>query len=277
MYNYSPARAPEPANTAGGWYADPSGQHQYRYWDGFAWTSAVSDDGVRSDDMPVQDPRPERNGKSRVGGFMTSLPGFLTGIAALITAGGTIILSTKDDPAPSAPLVAAAEDLGVDIQDEPDSAPAYSDYMTVSDETGTIVVDVPVEWSDVDDTLLPIDDGTSIPDVAASPDLDAAQGYGAPGVEVSATDIGVIDVATAMAWLAPTDCTSAGTEDYDDGVFEGQIEYFTDCGGTDTLYLLLAAEYKPDPERIAIVRAQILSDADVDAVGQALDTFDFVS
>jgi hypothetical protein len=281
MYNYSPARAPDPTHTTGGWYADPTGRHQYRYWDGFAWTSSVSDGGVRSDDMPVQDPAQaaEPSGRSRgsgrVGGFLTSLPGFLTGIAALITAGGTIWLSTQDKP-PTAPVVAAAEDLGVDIQDVPISSPDYSDYTSVYDDSGTIVVDVPVEWSDVDGSALILDDGTEIPDVAASSDL-GAEAYGAPAVEVSATDVGVIDVPTAMAELAPLDCTSAGTEDYEDAAFQGRIEYFTDCAGTSTIYLLLAAEYKPDPERIAIVQAQILSDSDVDAVIQALDTFDFVS
>jgi len=289
MYNYSPARAPDPRTTAGGWYADPTGRHQYRYWDGFAWTSSVSDNGIRSDDLGDQDraPAAEPSGKSRgsgrVGGFLTSLPGFFTGIAALITAGGTIWLSTKHDPAPAAagPLIAAAEDLGVDIEGEPTSTPAYSDYVTVSDDSGTIVVDVPVEWSEVDGSPLPVDDGTvyglELDWISATPDLAAAGNYAAPIVEVGATDISVVDVPTALDWLAPTDCTSAGTEDYDDGVFVGEIEYFTGCGGTDTISLVLAAEYQPDPTRIALVEAQILSDADLDAVIQALDTFDFVS
>ena len=33
-----------------GWYADPTGRHQHRYWDGAAWTDHVADDGVRSID-----------------------------------------------------------------------------------------------------------------------------------------------------------------------------------------------------------------------------------
>ncbi len=36
-----------------GWYADPSGRHQHRYWDGRYWTEHVRDDGVRSIDPPV--------------------------------------------------------------------------------------------------------------------------------------------------------------------------------------------------------------------------------
>lgn len=53
----SPAPAPPPASgplaaprTQPGWYPDVSGRHQHRYWDGAAWTSHVSDNGVASHD-----------------------------------------------------------------------------------------------------------------------------------------------------------------------------------------------------------------------------------
>jgi hypothetical protein len=35
---------------AAAWYADPSGRHQYRYWDGATWTTSVADDGRASVD-----------------------------------------------------------------------------------------------------------------------------------------------------------------------------------------------------------------------------------
>lgn len=38
-------------NTPADWYPDPSGRHEYRYWDGTAWTEYVSDRGVRSTDQ----------------------------------------------------------------------------------------------------------------------------------------------------------------------------------------------------------------------------------
>lgn len=37
------AAAPQP-----GWYADPSGRHQLRFWNGADWTEHVSDNGVAS-------------------------------------------------------------------------------------------------------------------------------------------------------------------------------------------------------------------------------------
>ena len=35
-----------------GWFADPSGRHQWRYWDGSSWTDHVGNDGSASLDMP---------------------------------------------------------------------------------------------------------------------------------------------------------------------------------------------------------------------------------
>lgn len=46
----------EQGTTAPGWYRDPSGRHELRWWDGANWRDAVTDQGHRSDDPlpPVQ-------------------------------------------------------------------------------------------------------------------------------------------------------------------------------------------------------------------------------
>ncbi len=54
----TPAAAPEPAPAAepavpAGWYADPSGRYELRYWDGAAWTEHVSRAGQQFTDPPV--------------------------------------------------------------------------------------------------------------------------------------------------------------------------------------------------------------------------------
>ena len=36
-----------------GWHADPTGRHQYRYWDGTGWTDDVADQGIASVDTLV--------------------------------------------------------------------------------------------------------------------------------------------------------------------------------------------------------------------------------
>ena len=35
------------ANKSADWFEDPTGRHQYRYWDGKRWTDDVADDGVQ--------------------------------------------------------------------------------------------------------------------------------------------------------------------------------------------------------------------------------------
>jgi putative membrane protein len=46
-----PATATAPARSAPpGWYADPAGRHESRFWDGVGWTVQVTDGGARSDD-----------------------------------------------------------------------------------------------------------------------------------------------------------------------------------------------------------------------------------
>lgn len=51
----APAPAPAPATPAvpSGWYADPSGRFELRYWDGSAWTEHVARAGQQFTDPPV--------------------------------------------------------------------------------------------------------------------------------------------------------------------------------------------------------------------------------
>lgn len=39
------------SRTPRGWYQDPSGRHQLRWWTGTAWAAAVADDGVEGSDV----------------------------------------------------------------------------------------------------------------------------------------------------------------------------------------------------------------------------------
>lgn len=50
-YEVTPPPPPAPSVPAG-WYADPSGRHQYRYFDGHDWTEHVANNGVASIDPP---------------------------------------------------------------------------------------------------------------------------------------------------------------------------------------------------------------------------------
>jgi Protein of unknown function (DUF2510)/Fibronectin type III domain len=43
---------------AAGWYADPAGRHEYRYWDGTDWTAHVSDGGITATEHMEPAPSP---------------------------------------------------------------------------------------------------------------------------------------------------------------------------------------------------------------------------
>lgn len=56
---YLPAPTPPPLF---GWYPDPTGRHEQRYWDGRQWSHRVSDDSVRGDDPLRPSPGSGENG-----------------------------------------------------------------------------------------------------------------------------------------------------------------------------------------------------------------------
>jgi hypothetical protein len=47
-----PAAASGTTASAAGWFPDPSGRHQLRYWDGTTWTGHVRDQDVAGVDPP---------------------------------------------------------------------------------------------------------------------------------------------------------------------------------------------------------------------------------
>src|SRR6516165_7213418 len=47
-----------PPMVPAGWYADPAGRHEYRYWDGTYWTAGVANGGITATDPLEAPPRP---------------------------------------------------------------------------------------------------------------------------------------------------------------------------------------------------------------------------
>jgi hypothetical protein len=47
---YAASAPPEKPTPLFGWYPDPTGRHEQRYWDGRQWSSRVADNGVKADD-----------------------------------------------------------------------------------------------------------------------------------------------------------------------------------------------------------------------------------
>jgi hypothetical protein len=75
-----------------------------------------------------------------------------------------------------------------------------------------------------------------------------------------------------LAQFAQSSCTDAGIQDYSDAAYTGRYQTFTDCAGTSTVYVTVAA-VPPDNSYTAVVLAQLVSDADLAALDQVFATF----
>ncbi len=159
------------------------------------------------------------------------------------------------------------------------SGGAYLEYVEVSDDTGSLVVEIPVEWSaDVSTTPLYDDAGEYLAAAieAASNLEDFWSTYSTPGVGFYALDDpdGVYDAPSLLDELAGEyeACTFDGRYDYDDGVYFGQYDLYIDCSDVNSVIIELAAS----PEEggyITYLVIQAISDADLEAMDHVLSTF----
>ncbi len=170
-----------------------------------------------------------------------------------------------------------AEEVGDEVGDDSDAEPISYTYESVTDDLGQIHVDVPAEWASRDTAPIVQEDGTQLPYIAASTELDSfINGYSAPGLlfaKLPAT--ADLDASLAQYGFA-SDCTDGGITPYSDPVFTGKYQLWQDCGGTTTDIVTLVA-VPADSSYLAVIQAQIVTDADLDALQHAFDTFNTVS
>ncbi|WP_448810991.1 S1C family serine protease [Agromyces bauzanensis] len=154
---------------------------------------------------------------------------------------------------------------------------ASGDYVTVTDDSGSISLEVPASWSQVDGAAVTDQNGTTWEQVSAAPDLAGYQGtWTTPGVTVYASQAAAAMAPDAAADLVTADlaaqgCVSTGREPFDDGLHAGVWEIFTGCGGSATYVVVGAQDYTGSYS--VIVAAQAIGDADLDAVDRVLGTF----
>jgi serine protease Do len=170
----------------------------------------------------------------------------------------------------------AIGDFGNEVEDDLGDIPAdtttYGEYVTVSDDSGTVSVEVPAAWSDVDGSP-----GLFGPDVIASTDVQAwIQTYEPSGLEFQATDIetnqSTDEILTAVSTGQAGQCTSLGRQPYSDPLYTGVSEVFEDCGGTETDFTWVAFE-PADQSYHGVIGVQITNQADIEALERALATF----
>lgn len=171
-----------------------------------------------------------------------------------------------------------AEEIEEEVSvDETGTTPTYVDYQSVVDDTGSIVIEIPVEWSDIDPAPAADDSGAPIPYILASTDRQAWQDtFNVPGVlfiKLGPTD----DIPALLLEYGnfTGSCTDLGLVDYSDPVFTGQYQVWDSCGGTPSAVVVLAA-VPADNSYTALMLVQIVSDADLDALDRIFQTFNVI-
>lgn len=176
---------------------------------------------------------------------------------------------------------AAIEDFMSQVETDTgteESSESYT-YTSIADDTGQLTVEAPVEWGDVDGGILPLL-GLQLPDVRASTDLQEYNAtFDVPGFQFTATsDSSTGDPRRVLGVLSDrfsNACEPQEVQSYSDPLYTGVSQVLANCGtsGAAFVWTVVQPIDTSDGDYIAAVGVQILSDADVEALGHILDTF----
>lgn len=183
------------------------------------------------------------------------------------------------------PSFSFAQQLSEQTDITPEAGPvtATGGYVTVQDDSGTIQVDIPAEWTQVDGQQW-IDGETVLgPSITASADLESfTYDYFQPGIFFAASSEiaklgGYVQILDVYRESYRQDCELTGRYDYADSAFEGKYDLFTNCLGNQNALVVLSARPINDPtSMIVILIANMITDADFTALDQIFATFDVV-
>lgn len=156
--------------------------------------------------------------------------------------------------------------------DDPTSGGEEFNYTSVSDDTGTVWVDVPSNWADVDGTGMVVDTETW-PAVTASPDVAGFnESWDVPGIMVAlAPGYTAADIDATLDAIAPDSCTFSSRNDYSTDYLSGKFDVFESCGGTGTI-AVYGAFIDNYSGAMVIIAAAAVEDSDLQAIDNALLT-----
>ena len=174
-----------------------------------------------------------------------------------------------EEDAAMTPVMTFYEEIGDEVAEGGGSEYTYD---RVVDDSESIVIEVPSEWTDRETGPYPI---TGLPSIQAAADVDAfLNDWTEPGLIYAQMD--VMDdpgqLITDMDF--GSDCVDDGRQDYSDGLFTGYYHRYSDCGGSGNQIVALAAN-PTDESFTALLVVQMMHDRDVLALDQAFATFNY--
>lgn len=169
-----------------------------------------------------------------------------------------------------------------------DAQPAYSTYMRLTDDTGSLSIEVPTAWTDVGTGVWTVGGKALGVYIAAAPDLGSFNASRAePGIFFGAsTQIASIQGAnrtqtpnsfigqmlTNEAMVRPGVCQNGGRFAYQDNFYLGNYDLTLNCSTGNRGEIDLVT-LPPSQQYFTLLRIHLNSHADLDAATHILDTF----
>lgn len=161
-----------------------------------------------------------------------------------------------------------------DVSGNADDTTTYTKYVPVKDDSDTIVMEVPVEWNDVDGSAWMSGNAAIGVALLASPNLDEffSSSYRTPGVFFGVVSGAEFDAADLLDANPQDDCKYEGRSDYQDQLYTGLYDLYTDCGDAGSVVFIVA--FAPEDQTfLGLLLVRAVSEADLKAADHVLDTF----
>ena len=150
------------------------------------------------------------------------------------------------------------------------SAPIPEGYVPLVDDTNSIVIAVPAAWSDVDTAPKADAEGTPLPYIAASPDLESSSdSFDTPGVVYVGFPFTADPLTLLEEFGLREGCETFEVKTYDDPVFVGVVQIGTNCGPNAMTWNMVVAS-PADESFTAVVQVKT---ANADELRTILLTF----
>ena len=164
----------------------------------------------------------------------------------------------------------AATDAGSVPASTVSSGVVTTDFVTLTDDSGTISVDVPSSWTDVDTAPL----GGEFPQIEATPYRQAYYDtFDVPGVTYRAIHFTTDTESLVHNFAVPDGCAHEAVQPYDDGVFVGSHLIDSECGSFGTAEYHVIVANPANQAFTAVVVVQITGPHELPILERILDSF----
>ncbi len=174
---------------------------------------------------------------------------------------------------------AAATDASTSSDTHNDDDIDLSLYNVINDDSGKLSVSVPKAWSAVSSGDWLLNDEKVGLSLTAAPDLKAYNdGWTTPGIffGVSTELAKDLDLEKFLdSWDYSKDCTYDSRIDYDDSVYAGKYDLWTDCGSKGNLFVVMAVTPKEKADILILLNVAIPADTETQSFKQILTSFDY--